>query len=86
MKFKLPTTANHDITLNLDCDCGVCFVNTTKARIIKKCGKPKQLAPNKVWFGGRANKMHRKSGNCWAEFRNPNDLMAHSLNMWIGLC
>ena len=34
VKPKLLTTMNHDIILNLGCDCGVCFLNTSKARIV----------------------------------------------------
>ena len=36
MKPKLLTAANHDTMLNLGCDCGVCFLNTHEARIVKK--------------------------------------------------
>jgi hypothetical protein len=85
-KPKLLTTANHDITLNLGCDCGVCFFNTPKARIVKKYGRPKTLALIKVWFVGRANRMRRKFGNGWAKYRDPNNFMAHSSNMGIGIC
>ena len=84
---KLFTTANHDyIMFNLGCDCGVCFVNTPEARIVKKSGRPKKLAPIKVWFVGRANRMHRKFGNAWVEYRDPDDLMSRSSNMGIGIC
>ena len=36
MKPKLITVANHDTTLDLNCDCGVCFLNTLEAIIVQK--------------------------------------------------
>ena len=86
MKPKLLTAANHDTMLNLGCDCGVCFLNTLEARIVKKHGRPKKLAPIKVWFVGRVYRMRRKFGNRWVEYRDPIDLMDHPSNMEIGLC
>ena len=46
---KLLTNANHDIVLNLSCDCGVCILKTHEARIVKnECGRPKKYSPIKV--------------------------------------
>ena len=71
MRPKLLTTANHDTMLNLGCDYGVCFLNTLEARTVKICG--------------RVNRMCRKFGNPWVEYRDPIDLMDHPSNMEIGL-
>ena len=38
------------LILNLGYDSRVCFSNTHDAKIVQKHGKPKQSAPNKVWF------------------------------------
>ena len=53
MKTKLLTVENHNTELNLGCDCGVCFLNMPEARIVQNRGRPKTLAPIKVWFAGR---------------------------------
>ena len=42
MKPKLFIAANHDIVLNLGCDCGVCFLTTSEVRIVRKHGRPKK--------------------------------------------
>ena len=36
MKPKLLDTTNHDTLLNLDSDCGVCFLNSREAGIVQK--------------------------------------------------
>ena len=86
MKPKLMIAANHDTMLYLDCDCGVCFLNTLEAIIVKKHGRPNKIAPMKVWFVERVYKMRRKFVNCWVEYKDPIVLMDHSSNMEIGLC
>ena len=50
MRHNLLTAVNHDTVLNLSCDCGVCFLNTPIARIVKKHDRPKNLASIKVRF------------------------------------
>ena len=66
MKLKLLTAANHHTMLNIGCDCGVCFLNTPKARIVKKKhGRPKKVASIKVWLVGRVYGARRIFGNCW---------------------
>ena len=45
LKPKLFIVANHDTMLNLGCDCRVSFLNIHEARIVKKRGRPKKLAP-----------------------------------------
>ena len=52
----------------------------------KKRGRPKKLAPIKVWVVGRVYKMHSKFANHWMEYRDPFDLMDRPSNMEIGLC
>ena len=84
MKRKLFNAVNDDTMLNLGCDYAVCFLNKHEARIVKKHGRSKKLAPLKVWFAGRVYKMHRKINNCWVEYMNPIDLMDHPSNMEIG--
>ena len=41
MKLELLATTNHNIMLNLGCDLGVYCFNTSKAKIVKKHGRPK---------------------------------------------
>jgi len=36
MKPKILSVGNHDTLLKLGCDCGVCFLNTPEAKIVKK--------------------------------------------------
>ena len=86
MKPKLLTAVNHATMLNLGCDCGLCFSNTSEARIVKKRGRPKKPAPIKVWFVGRIYKIHRECGNGWVEYRGPIDLMDRPSNMaYVGI-
>ena len=53
MKPKIFTDTNHDTMLNLDCDCGVCFLNTLEAIIVKNVMDPKnQLQLTSGLLGG----------------------------------
>ena len=51
MKPKFLSAAKFDSMLNLGCDCGVHFLSTLEARVVKKiCGTPKNKVPNEVGF------------------------------------
>jgi hypothetical protein len=50
-------------------------MNTLGAIICQKCGRPKELAPIKVWF------VHEKFGNRWLEYNVPINLIDHPSNM-----
>ena len=57
-----------------------------KLELSKIHGRPKTLAPNKIWFLQRVYRMHKKFGNCWVEYRDLINLMDYQSNMEIGLC
>ena len=57
---------------------------STKARIVKETRNPKKLAPIRVWFVGRAYRLHKEIENLWVEYRDPIDLMDLPSNLEIG--
>ena len=71
MEPTLLAAPNHDTILNLGCVYGVCILNILEAKIIIK-----KISSNEGLVGWtRFYRMHRKFGYCWAERRDPIDLM-----------
>jgi hypothetical protein len=70
---KLLTTIQHDTMLSLVCNYGVYFLNTPKAKIVTKCGRPNQLRLMLGLLGGFKGCI-KKVGNHGVEYRDIVDL------------